>query len=326
MAYGFLVFGFALLILGSETALHGSIGVSRAIGLSPLLLGLLVISTASSAPELFVSLQAVHHASPDIAVGNIVGSNIVNVLLIMGLGALIRPMPSPPKVVFRDGGTLVVASLALLVIAQTGTITRQFGYMLLAGFVAYLILAFATDWRRPAHNSVAECRAHSHSGQVSGGVGFFLFLFGLVCLFFGAHFIVDGAVAMAQTYQVPQATIGLTAVALGTSLPELAITFLAAARGRSDIAVGQLIGANIFNILFVLGVTAAIHPLAIAPMIANVDALVMAGAALLLIPLLATSWRLTRARGFFLILCYAGYGVFLASRLGYHLPHVPGMG
>jgi len=90
--------------------------------------------------------------------------------------------------------------------------------------------------------------------------------------------------------------------------------------------VGQLIGANIFNILFVLGVTAAIHPLAIAPMIANVDALVMAGAALLLIPLLATSWRLTRARGFFLILCYAGYGVFLASRLGYHLPHVPGMG
>jgi len=188
------------------------------------------------------------------------------------------------------------------------------------------VLAFATDWRRSSHNSVAECRAHSHTGQVSGGVGLFLFLFGLVCLFFGAHFIIDGAVAMAEAYRVPQATVGLTVVALGTSLPELAITFLAAARGRSDIAVGQLIGANIFNILFVLGVTASLHPLAIAPTIANVDAPVMAGTAILLIPLLASSWRLTRARGFLLILCYVGYGAFLASRLGYHLPHVPGMG
>jgi cation:H+ antiporter len=326
MVYGFLGFGFVLLILGSEAALHGSIGVSRALGLSPLLLGLLVISTASSAPELFVSLQAVHHNAPDIAIGNIVGSNIVNVLLIMGLGALIRPMPSPPKVVFRDGGTLLAASLALLVMAQTGTISRQFGYALLAGFVAYLVLAFATDWRRPSHNSVAECRAHSHTGNVSGGVGLFLLLFGLVCLFFGANFIIDGAVAMASDYRIPQATIGLTVVALGASLPELAIIFIAAARGRSDIAVGQLIGASIFNILFVLGVTAAIHPIAFTSIIANVDALVMAGAALLLIPLLASSWRLTRARGFILILCYAGYGVFLASRLGYHLPHVPGMG
>jgi cation:H+ antiporter len=325
MVYGFLGIGFVLLILGSETALHGSIGVSRAMGLSPLLLGLLVISTASSAPELFVSLQAVHHNTPDIAIGNIVGSNIVNIFLIMGLGALIRPMPSPPKVVFRDGGTLVAASLVLLLIAQGGTITHRFGLMLLAGFAAYLVLAFATDWRRPSHNSVAECRAHSHTGHVSGSVGFFLLLFGLLCLYFGAHFIIDGAVAMAEAYRVPQATIGLTVVALGTSLPELVITFLAAARGRSDIAVGQLIGANIFNILFVLGLTAVIHPLVITPMIANVDALVMAGAAVLLIPLLASSWRLTRARGFLLVLCYVGYGVFLASRLGYHLPHMPGL-
>ena len=326
MVYAFLGIGFALLILGSETALHGSIGVSRARGLSPLLLGLLVISTASSAPELFVSLQAVHHNAPDIAIGNIVGSNIVNILLIMGLGALIRPMPSPPKVVFRDGGALVAASIALLLIAQTGTITREFGYMLLAGFAAYLVLAFATDWRRPSHNSVAECRAQSHTGHVPGGVGLFLFAFGLLCLFFGANFIVDGAVAMANAEHAPQAAIGLTIVALGASLPELAVTFIAAMRGRSDIAVGQLIGASIFNILFVLGVTAAIHPLPVNPMIAKVDALVMAGAALLLIPLLASSWRLTRVRGFFLILCYVGYGVFLASRLGYHLPHVPGMG
>jgi cation:H+ antiporter len=326
MVYGFLGIGFALLILGSETALRGSIGMSRAMGLSPLLIGLLVISIGSSAPELFVSLQAVQHHSPDIAIGNIVGSNIVNILLILGLGALIRPMPSPPKVVFRDGGTMVAASLALVCIAIGGTITRQIGLMLLAGFVAYLVLAFATDWRRPAHNSVAECRAQTHTSQTSAGVGLFLVLFGMVCLFFGAHFIVDGAVAMARTYQVPEAAIGLTVVALGTSLPELAITFIAAARGRSDIAVGQLIGANVFNILFVLGLTAALHPLVIAPMIANVDVLVMAGVAVLLIPLLATSWRLTRARGFLLILCYVGYSVFLASRLGYHLPHMPGTG
>ena len=326
MVYGFLIIGFALLILGSEAALHGSIGVARAFGLSPLLVGLLVISTCSSAPELFVSLQAVHHNTPDIAIGNIVGSNIVNILLIMGLGALIRPMPSPPKVVFRDGGTMAAASVALVIIAQIGTITREFGFMLLAAFVAYLVLAFATDWRRSAHNSVAECRAHAHKGQVSVGLGLFLLLFGLVCLFFGAHFIIDGAVAMARERQVSEAVIGLTVVALGTSLPELAIIFLATARGRSDIAVGQLIGANIFNILFVLGVTAAVSPVTIALLFAKVDVLVMASAALLLIPLLATSWRLTRVRGLALILCYAGYAALLATRFGYHLPHVPGLG
>jgi cation:H+ antiporter len=325
MVFEFLGFGFALLILGSEAALHGAIGLSRKVGLSPLLIGLLIMSAASAAPELSVSLQAVGHSAPDIAVGTVVGSNIINVLLILGLGALIRPLPSPPKIVFRDGGALVLASAAFLLMAKSGTISRGMGIVLIGAFILYFVLVFATDWRRSSNASVAECRAQRHEGQISAGLGAFLLLFGIVCVVAGARFLIDGAMAIGESYHIPQATLGLTMVALGTSLPELAVTFIATVRGRADIAVGQLVGASVFNILFVIGVTAAVHPLPVAPAFAAIDILVMLGAAILLMPLLANSWRLSRISGVMLMLGYAGYIVFVATRLGYHLP-VPGLG
>lgn len=325
MVYAFLGIGFALLLLGSEAVLRGGICLSKTFGLSPLLIGLLVVSAGTSAPELIVSLQAATHGAPDLALGSVIGSNIVNTLLIFGLGALIRPMPSSPKIVWRDGGTMIVASLALLVIIRIGSVTREFGLLLLAGYAAYLVLAFITDWRRPAPLSVAEARVHSRHSETSPALSVFLMLFGLVCLFFGAHFAVDGGVTVARTFHVPEAMIGLTLVALGTSLPELATTVAASFRGHTEIASGGLIGSNIFNILLGLGLTAAIHPLAVSPAIAGADIFVMVGAAVVLVPLLASSWRLTRLQGLFLIVCYAGYIGFVAWRLGYHLPPLPGL-
>ncbi|HXM00563.1 MAG TPA: calcium/sodium antiporter [Rhizomicrobium sp.] len=321
MAYGFVGIGILLLLLGSEALLHGGIGLSKSLGFPPLLIGLVVVSAATSAPELSVALQAAR-TMPDIAIGDVVGSNIVNLFLILGLGALMRPLPSPPKVVFRDGGTMLLAGVALAVIAMIGVITRQLALFLLAGFVAYLVLSFVTEWHRPSQLSATEERAHCRTGSRAPGLNLFLVVFGVAALFFGARCLIDGGLAVADIYHLPPAMIALTLIALATSAPELVITLVALARRHSDIAVGHLIASNIFNLLVVLGLTALVQPLAISPVFAHADILVMVGASALLMPLMIASWRLSRANGTFLVLCYAGYGAFLAWRMGYLvLPH-----
>jgi cation:H+ antiporter len=314
MVYLFLAAGIGLLILGSEIVLRGSIGISTS--LSPLFIGLFVVAAGTSAPELFISVQAALRNAPDLVLGSVVGSNIVNVLLVLGLGAAVRPIPSPPRVVFRDGGAMVAASLALLLIAQGGTVTRLTGVLLLAGFAAYLALSFATDWRRPAPLSFLQSRAQSRSGEPRTGFGLLLLVFGFVCLYIGSRFAVAGGTAIASDYHVPQALIGLTVIALGTALPELATTLSASRHGQSSIAAGLLIGSNIYNILLVLGLTAVIHPLAVSPSIAHGDVYVMAGAALLLLPMMLGGWRITRWQGGILVTCYAGYLTWLAWRQG----------
>jgi len=321
MAYGFVGIGVLLLFLGSEALLHGGIGLSKSLGFPPLLIGLVVVSAATSAPELSVALQAASTA-PDIAIGDVVGSNIINAFLILGLGALMRPLPSPPKIVFRDGGTMLLASLALAAIALGGVLTRDAGLFLLAGFAGYLVLSFVTEWNRPSQSSGTEERAHCRNGDRAPALSLFLVVFGVAAMFFGARCLIDGGLAVAAFYHLPQAMVALTLIALATSVPELVITLVALARRHTDIAVGHLIASNIFNLLVVLGLAALVHPLAISPIFAHADILVMAGAAALLMPLMIMSWRLSRANGMFLVLCYAGYAAFLASRMGYLvLPH-----
>jgi cation:H+ antiporter len=321
MAYEFVGVGVLLLLLGSEALLHGGIGLSKSLGLSPLLIGLVVVSAATSAPELSVALQSAR-TMPDIALGGVIGSNIINLLLILGLGALMRPLPSPPKIVFRDGGTMLAASLALVAIGWSGTITREIALVFLAGFVAYLVLSFVTEWRRPSQLSATETRAHCRNGARAPGLSLFLIIAGVAALFFGARCLIDGGIAVGAIYHLPQAMVGLTVVALATSVPELVITIVAFTRRHTDIAVGHLIASNVFNLLVVLGLTAVIHPLPVSPTFAHVDIYVMAGAAALLMPLMILSWRVSRPNGVFLILCYAAYALFLASRMGFvMLPH-----
>jgi cation:H+ antiporter len=319
MAYAFLGVGLVLLVLGSETVLRGSVRVSAELGLSPLIIGLLIVSAGTSSPELVVALQAAIHNAPDIALGNVIGSNIVNALLMIGLGAMVRPLPSSPKVVWRDGLTMLFASVALVAMTMTGMITRQMGWLLLVAFLVYVVISFFTDWRRPSQMSVAETRAIKMLGEqrMAPGFSFFLMLFGFVCLYFGGHFAVDGGMALAQEYHVPQAVIGLTIIAFGASLPELTTTVIAAARGQTSIAIGHLIGSNIFNILLVLGIAASVHPLAVAPSLAHFHVFVMLASAALLIPIMASGWRVTRTEGFVLVLLYATYLGYLAWQQGY---------
>lgn len=207
MEYGFLAGGFFLLILGSEAAVRGGVAVARGLGISPLLIGLFVISAATSAPELAISMQAGLAGAPDIAIGNVIGSNILNILLILGLGALIRPMSSPPKVVLRDGGTMLVASAALTFIAWGHMVSRGEGLFLLVLFVLYVVTTLITDWRRPPEHSVACARAVERmgGGETSGPVGVFILIFGLVCILLGTHFAVAAAV---RTLNAPERVAG----------------------------------------------------------------------------------------------------------------------
>ena len=327
MAYWFLGGGLVLLLFGSEAAVRGGVAMARALNITPLVIGLLVVTAGTSTPEFAVSLQAASAGSPDIAVANVVGSNILNLLLILGLAALIRPLPSPPKVVLRDGGGMLIAAIALALLAMTGSITRVAGVALLCAFALYLIVTFFSDWRRSAEHSVPCARAlqRLQGSTTSGTAGCFVFLFGLVGVAVGAHFTVAGAVAVAREFHLPEAMVGLTIVAFGASVPELVVTLVAAARGHTQIAIGHLIGSNVFNTLGAIGVTASVFPLRVNPVL-GVDLLAMTAASALVLPLLATHWRLTRPRGALLLLSYACYLVFLAWRQGWVAPSMIGMG
>jgi cation:H+ antiporter len=329
MGYWFLGGGLLLLVIGSELAIRGGVALSRAAGVPPLLIGLVVLSAATSSPELAIALRATLGGQPDIALGTVVGSNILNLLLILGVAALIRPMPSPPKVVLRDGGTMLVASVVLALMAWDKMVSRSEGLILLAGFVAYAVIVSLVDWRRPPEHSVhcADALARLGGGETpSAATALFVLIGGLLCLGLGSHFAVGGAISFAAMFHLSPALVGLTILAFGAALPELALIVSASARGETSLAMGQLIGANIFNILAVLGLTATIHPLAVAPAIAAVDILVLVGAGALLLPMLASNWRLSRPQGALLVVSYAGYLAFLAWRQGLWTPHMLGLG
>jgi cation:H+ antiporter len=223
---------------------------------------------------------------------------------------------------------MLAASVVLALIALGHVITRLEGAILLAAFVLYIAATLLTDWRRPPEHSVACARALARmaAGETSGPAGFFILLFGLVCLALGAQFAVAGAVRFAVTAGVSQAMVALTMVAFCTSVPELLLTTIAAAKGETDLAIGHLVGSNTFNILAVVGLTAVLRPLAVSSALAGIDMLVMVGASALLLPMLATSWRLSRPQGALLLISYLGYVAFLAWRQGLIAPLLTGAG
>ncbi len=317
MAYAFVGFGLMLLVIGSAAVLRGGVELSRNIGLPPLLIGLLVVSIGTATPELVVALQAASRQAPDLALGTIIGSNIINILLILGLGALIRPIPASPKTVLRDGGALLLSSIALLALVEAGRIPRDCGFVLLGGFAVYVLVCFLTDWRRPTPDSSAEARVLSRRDRaLTPAASTILLLFGLACLYFGGGYVVDGGLAVARYYHMPEAVIGLTLVAVGSSLPELVTTVTASIRGQSSPAAGNLIGSNVVNVLLALGLTASIRPLTVSAHVAGADVYVMAAAAVVVPLLLASRWRLTRGQGFFLVVAYLAYLGFVAWRQG----------
>lgn len=309
--------GLVLLALGGELLVRGAVGMAARLGISPLLAGLTIVGFGTSTPELATSVQAALAGSPGIAIGNVVGSNIANILFILGLSAVILPLSVNPASFRRDslamGGSALLCTVAVL----TGTIGPAAGAILLACLVGYLWWAYKSE--SASHD--AEAVRHEHEAEdrplppstgplVLGG----MIIAGLVAAIFGAGWLVDGAVVLASAAGVSESVIGLTVVAVGTSLPELIACIVAVMRKHEDVALGNIVGSNIYNILGILGITSIIQPIEVPAEIAGFDIWVMLGVTGLLIVQLRSGWRLSRLEGALLVALYVGYSVLLATR------------
>lgn len=325
MAYGILIAGLLFVLIGSELAVRGGVGLARQFDIPPLFTGILVVAVLTVMPELFVGFRAVTMGRPELALGGLIGSTIFNILFVLGLGALIHPMTSSPKVVFRDGGVLCLAAVGLIGCALAGGVTRATGVLMLAGFAGYVVVIFATDWRRSSEHSVPLARAEFRSeGEMPSLVGaFFVLLLGVIFLALGAHLSVIGGIHLASALGWSETTVGLIVIAAALSSPKLLLTFWAAVRGHTSIAVGQLLGAGAFSLTLVVGLISLIRPMAFPHAMAERDVYILAGACLVLMPLLAMRWRLSRPRGILLILAYGCYLAFLLWRQGLPLPWGP---
>ncbi|MEI9992118.1 MAG: sodium:calcium antiporter [Rhizomicrobium sp.] len=322
MAWWIFGAGFVLLALGGEGVIRGGVMLKRALGISPVIIGLFVLSLGTSSPTLAIAMQGAASRFPDLVLGAVIGATLINLLLILGLGALIQPMPSAPKVVLRDGGALLIASGLLVLLALHGTIGRREGVLLLGGFILYAVVAAVSDWRRSPDHSVAcaEAEKHMTGEHPSIGGGLFVLIVAVICLLLGAHFLVGGTLSLAARWNLPLSTMALTLVAFAASVPVLLVTASAAARGHTQVAIGHLITASVFNLLGVLGIAALVHPLPVSPVFATSDVFVVLGAAVLLLPLLSANWRLSRPKAALLLLAYVGYVGYLAWRQGL-VPH-----
>ena len=294
-----------MLYFGGEALIRGASALASRLGISSLAIGLTVVAFGTSAPELVVSLDAALSGANDISVGNVVGSNIANVTLILGLAALLRPCAVQARIVNIDAPIVIASSVALIAILANGSASRVEGALLLLALAAYTGFTFWEAQREPdrVRKELESAAPPQALSATRGGV---LVALGLALLVGGGHLLVASAVELATSLGVDQAVIGLTIVAVGTSLPEFATTVIASLRGQGDIAIGNVVGSNIFNILGILGVTAVVHPLERGA-ITWWDLGTMVGLACLVTLFIATRRRLGRVEGGFLLLLFAVY-------------------
>ena len=304
--------GLAILAIAGEATLRGAVGLARQLDISPAVIGLTVVGIGTSLPELVVCIQAVLDDKPDLATGNIIGSNISNILLILGVGAVIYPLACDPRAVRRDGIAMALATVFCAVLALIGEIRPWIGLAMVVTLTTFLAWSYRHDQTTPDAASALHAREAEGLPDGSTGMGMSIVyvLLGLAGLTGGATLLVEGAVGLAKGYGVPESVIGLTMVAVGTSLPELFATVIAALRRRGDVAVGNVLGSNLFNILGTLGATAILGPLPFADDIRTIDTWVMVAATALAIPLMVTGWRISRREGILLI---AAYGVYVVN-------------
>jgi len=298
--YIYVVAGLLALFFGGEALVRGSVGIARRMAISPLLIGLTVVGFGTSTPELLVSVEAAWRGVPDIAIGNIVGSNIANILLIVGVTCLVWPIRVSGSTLRRDTAVMVAAAAALVPIFALGELGRVPGLMLVIALVVYLTWAYL----QPGDASEEHADTQPPASMLISGLWV---VAGLVTLMFGARFLVDGSVNIARGFGISEAFIGLTIVAVGTSLPELATSVIAAFRRQSEIAIGNVVGSNIFNVLGILGVTALIKPIPVADRFLTFDLPIMVCVSLVLTALLLTRRVIGRGIGLALLIGYVAY-------------------
>lgn len=264
MSYGLILIGLIALFLGGEALVRGSVAVARKLGLSELVIGLTLVGFGTSMPELVTTLRASTEGATGIAVGNVVGSNIANILLVLGLSALLYPILTNPRALARDALVMVAVTAAFIALVYFDLFTRPTGIALVVFLLGYVVASVLLDRRKDA----APAQMHAEEGEAVTAPGSLLLglvmtVIGVAGVIYGARWLVTGAVDIAHKLGIAETVVGLTIVAIGTSLPELATSVIAALRGRSDVALGNVIGSNIFNLSGIIGVTAIVSPFSV---------------------------------------------------------------
>lgn len=318
-----LIGGLVLLVVGGELLVRGAVAIAGKLGVSPLMIGLTIVGMGTSMPELAASVQAALAGSPGIALGNIVGSNIANSMLILGVAALLAPIAVARGTLWRDGGVGVLAAVALLMIGLTTGLGRAAGLTLIVLMVGYLVLAYRQEKRAAAHSAAFDKAAAlenidpalgTQTQRQSGwAVSLAFLLAGLACIVGGGTLLVNAAVTIAREFGMSETLVGLTIVAVGTSLPELVTSAVAALRKQSEVALGNVLGSNIYNVLFIGGVTGTIAPTTVPQSILGFDLPLLIAVSLGVMVLAWTGARLSRIEGLALV---AGYALYIAITAG----------
>lgn len=308
------ILGLVLLIVGAEALVRGASKLAAAAGISPLVIGLTVVAYGTSSPEMAVSVQSAFAGQADIALGNVVGSNIFNVLFILGISALIVPLVVSRQLIKLDVPIMIGVSLLLMLLALDGNISRLDGALLFAGIAGYTVFLIRQS-RKEKKLAQDEYEKEYGDGKSKGHwlINIGLIVLGLGLLVLGSRWLVNGAVAIAQSLGVSELIIGLTIIAAGTSLPEVATSIIASIRGERDIAVGNVVGSNIFNILSVLGLAALVSPSGVAVSTAALrfDIPVMLAVALACLPIFFTGNLIARWEGLLFLGYYIAYTLYL---------------
>jgi cation:H+ antiporter len=322
MAAVAIVIGLGLLATGAELLVRGASRLARALGLSPLIVGLTVVAYGTSAPEFAVSMKAALSGQADIALGNVVGSNTFNILFILGLSALIAPLLVSQQLVRLAVPLMIAVSGLTWALAADGTVSRAEGMGFVAGILACTYFLARQGWKtRISARAVANSKQNSITRLELRHVlvNALLVIVGLAFLAVGARWVVSGAANLARFFRVSELLIGLTIVSAGTSLPELATSVIATVRGERDIAVGNVVGSNIFNIMAVLGASAAISGrVSVAPAALHLDIPVMVATALVCLPVFFTGGRISRWEGALFLGYYAAYVLYLTLAAARH--------
>ena len=301
MNYLLIIIGAVLVLWGADRLTDGATSLAHRMNIPQIVIGLTVVAMGTSMPEFFVSLMSAVKGTSDMAVGNIIGSNLFNTLMIVGISALVAPMIISRSTVRKDIPFALVASIALLAFCLDGEVSRFDAFLLFVGFLIFI--AYTVRMGIKGETTLADdVKIENMNPWKAAG----LIILGLLCLVGGSHIFVEGSTAVARSWGVSDAVIGLTIVALGTSLPELATSVVAARKGRSAIAIGNVIGSNVFNILMIIGITGIVLPLDIHS-ITTVDLIALLGSMLLLWMFSYTKFKVERWEGALLTTLYVGY-------------------
>ena len=299
--------GLVALYFGAEWLLRGAVSLSGKLNIPTLVVSLVIVGFGTSLPELLVSLSAAFSGASDISIGNVVGSNIANIMLIIGVSAIIYPISNWNSSVKRDALVMLASSFVVLGLVQFSYIGRIAGIIMLLMLAAYLGYTYVKESGKPDLDTPEEAKGEMLSWPFTSA----LIALGLVILFGGAELLIRGATSLAREFGIPEAVIGLTVVAVGTSLPELATAISASLKRHSDIMIGNVVGSNIFNLLCILGITALVLPIPVASRFSTFDVPVMVGVTAVFAGMLFFGRKIGRGAGVIMLALYAGYTLAL---------------